>query len=112
MEARAVARYIRMSPRKVRLVADVVKGRPVQQALDLLRFMPKAAAAEVAAAIRSAVANAEQNLHLSAEDLYVLSIVANEGPRMKRYRPRAHGRVGPVLKRSTHIDVTVGEKEE
>ena len=110
MEVRAVAKYIHTSPRKVRLVVDLVRGRPVNEALSLLRFMPQSAAQDVAKVVKSAVANAEQNKHLSAEDLYISRIVADEGPTMKRFRARAHGRASPILKRSTHITVVVDEK--
>ena len=110
MEVRAVAKYIHTSSRKVRLVVDLVRGRPVNEALSLLRFMPQAAAVEVAKVVKSAVANAEQNNHMSAEDLFISRITADEGPTMKRFRPRAHGRASPILKRSTHITVVVDEK--
>ncbi len=110
MEVKAVAKNIHTSSRKVRLVVDLVRGRPVAEALALLRFMPQAAAAEVAQVVKSAVANAEQNNHLSAEDLYISRIAADEGPTMKRFRPRAHGRANSILKRSTHITVVVDEK--
>jgi large subunit ribosomal protein L22 len=110
MEVRAVAKYIRTSPRKVRLVVDLVRGRPVVEALALLRFMPQAAAQDVAKVVKSAVANAEQNKHLAAEDLFISRIMADEGPTMKRFRPRSHGRSSPILKRSSHITVVVDEK--
>jgi len=110
MEVRAIAKYIHTSPRKVRLVVDLVRGRPVNEALSLLRFMPQSAAQDVAKVVKSAVANAEQNNHYSAEDLYISRITADEGPTMKRFRPRAHGRASPILKRSTHITVVVDEK--
>jgi large subunit ribosomal protein L22 len=110
MEVQAVAKYIRTSPRKVRLVVDLVRGRPVVEALALLRFMPQAAAQDVAKVVKSAVANAEQNNHMSAEDLFISRIMADEGPTMKRFRPRSHGRSSPILKRSSHITVVVDEK--
>ena len=110
MQVSATLKYVRMSPRKVRLVVDLVRGRPVNEALSLLRFMPQAAAVEVAKVVKSAVANAEQNNHMSAEDLFISRITADEGPTMKRFRPRAHGRASPILKRSTHITVVVDEK--
>ncbi|MDP3047198.1 MAG: 50S ribosomal protein L22 [Chloroflexota bacterium] len=110
MEVKAVAKYIRTSPRKVRLVVDLVRGRPVVEALALLRFMPQAAAQDVAKVVKSAVANAEQNKHMSAEDLFISRIMADEGPTMKRFLPRSHGRSSPILKRSSHITVVVDEK--
>ncbi len=111
MEVRAVARYIGLSPRKVRLVVDTVRGKPVGEALAVLRYLPNAAAREVAKVVKSAVANAEQNNHLSAEDLYIASISADEGPSLKRWRPGARGRANPIRKRSSHITVVVAEKE-
>ncbi|MBI4758621.1 MAG: 50S ribosomal protein L22 [Chloroflexi bacterium] len=111
MQVRAVARYIGLSPRKVRLVVDTVRGKPVGEALAVLRYLPNAAAREVAKVVKSAVANAEQNNHLSAEDLYIASISADEGPSLKRWRPGARGRANPIRKRSSHITVVVAEKE-
>ncbi|MDA8217382.1 MAG: 50S ribosomal protein L22 [Dehalococcoidales bacterium] len=111
MEVTATSKYVRMSPRKVRLVLDAIKGRQAQQALAMLRFMPQAAAGPVWRALHSAVANAENNYALSAEDLYVRSAAADKGPTLKRGRPKARGRYGPILKRSSHITVVVGEKE-
>ena len=107
---RAVAKYIRMSPQKVRLVTNLVRGRAVPEALVMLRFLPKAAARPVEKAIRSAVANAEDTYGLSAEDLYVASITADEGPTLKRGQPGPRGRFKPILKRSTHITVMLGER--
>ncbi|MFQ6057777.1 MAG: 50S ribosomal protein L22 [Anaerolineae bacterium] len=112
MEVRAVARYIRMSPRKVRLVIDLVRGRDVDEALDILRFTSKAAAKPVAKVIRSAVANAEENYGLSREDLYVAHIAADGGPTLKRGRFGARGRFRPILKRTSHITVVLDEREE
>jgi large subunit ribosomal protein L22 len=111
LEARAVAKYIRMSPRKVRLVMDLVRGRDVNEALTLLRFTPKAAAKVVAKAIASAAANAEEAYGLPADELYVAQITADEGPTLKRGRAGARGRYKPILKRSSHITVVLAEKE-
>lgn len=112
MEVRAVARYIRMSPQKVRLVVDLVRGMDVDEALDILRFTSKAAAKPVAKVIRSAAANAEENYELDLEDLYIAHIVADEGPTLKRGRFGARGRFKPILKRSSHITVVLSEREE
>ncbi len=112
LEVRAVAKYIRMSPRKVRLVVDLVRGRDVNEALDILRFTPKAAAKVVAKTIKSAVANAEENYGLSAEGLYVAEIVADKGPTLKRGRAGARGRYKPLLKRGSHITVILSERVE
>lgn len=111
MEVKAVAKYIRMSPRKVRLVVDAVRGKPVNEALALLQFMPQAAAREVAKVVKSAVANAENNNQLAAEDLYIARISADEGPSLKRFRPRSRGQAQTIRKPSTHITVVVDEKE-
>jgi large subunit ribosomal protein L22 len=110
MEVKAVAKYVRTSSRKIRLVVDLVRGRPVAEARALLRFMPQAAARDVAKVLESAVANAEQNNHLSAEDLFISRASADEAPTLKRFRPRAHGRASSILKRATHITLAVGEK--
>lgn len=110
-EVRSVAKYVRMSPHKVRLVADLVRGKGVDEALTLLRFTPKAAAKPVAKCLASAVANAEENLGLAREELYISRIWADEGPTLKRGRAAARGRFKPILKRSSHITVVVAEKE-
>ncbi len=111
VEVRAVNKYVRMSPRKVRLVVDMVRGMDVNEALVLLRFTPKAAAREVRKTIASAVANAEENLGLSRDELYIARIVADEGPRLKRGRAGARGRFKPIIKRTSHISVVLSEKE-
>jgi large subunit ribosomal protein L22 len=107
----ATAKYLRHSTRKARLVTEAIKGRPVTEAAALLRFMPQAAARDVAKVLRSAAANAENNHDLSVEDLVVASAVANEGPTIKRFRPRAQGRAFPIHKPMTHITVVVESKE-
>jgi len=109
-EVRAVTKYVRMSPQKVRLVVDLVRGRDVNEALTILRFTPKAAAKVVAKTIASAAANAEENYGLSVGDLYVAQIMADEGPTLKRGRPGARGRYKPILKRGSHITVVLSEK--
>lgn len=110
-EVRAVAKYIGMSAHKARLVVDLVRGLGVDEALTLLRFTPKAAAKEVSKVIASAAANADENLGISSEDLYVAHIMADEGPTLKRGHPGARGRFKPVLKRSSHITVILAERE-
>jgi large subunit ribosomal protein L22 len=107
----ATAKYVRGSTRKARLVTQVIRGKSVAEASALLRFMPQAAARDVAKVLKSAAANAENNLNLSAEDLVVIDAVANEGPTMKRWRPRAQGRAFPIHKPMTHITVVVGDRE-
>jgi len=100
-----------MSPRKVRLVTDQVRGLAVDEALAILRFTHKAAAKPVAKVISSAVANAEENYGLSREDLYISQIFADVGPTHKRWKAGARGRAKPILKRSSHITVVLGEME-
>ncbi|MER3417581.1 MAG: 50S ribosomal protein L22 [Chloroflexota bacterium] len=111
MRVSATAKYVRGSTRKARLVTQVIRGKKVEEAAALLRFMPQAAARDVAKVLKSATANAENNLNLSAEDLVVLDAVANEGPTIKRWRPRAQGRAFPIHKPMTHITVVVGDRE-
>ncbi|HEY8531099.1 MAG TPA: 50S ribosomal protein L22 [Limnochorda sp.] len=110
MEARAVARYQRISPQKARLAADLIRGRSVQEAEAILRFTPKKAAALMAAVLRSAVANAENNLNLDRRRLVVSQVYVNEGPTLKRIRPRARGMAYRIRKRTSHITVVVSEK--
>jgi len=107
---RAVTRFVPMSPRKVRLVVNSVRGLGADEALSLLKFMPKAAAGPVSKAIRSAVANAEENQGWSRDDLYVSEIKADEGPRRQWRRYGARGRFKPILKRSSHITVVLTER--
>ena len=112
MEARAVARYIRISPRKVRLVIDLVRGKKVDEALAILEFTPKRAAKVVKKLIQSAVANAEQNPDVDVDNLYIKRIYADEGPTLKRIRPRAVGRAYLIRKRTSHITVILDELEQ
>jgi large subunit ribosomal protein L22 len=110
-EVRAVGRYIQMSPQKVRLVIDQVRGMNVDQALALLKYTPKAAAKPVAKVIRSAVANAEENFGMSRDDLFVARIAADTAPTRRWRRFGARGRFKPVLKRASHVTVILGERE-
>jgi large subunit ribosomal protein L22 len=110
MRVSATAKYVRISPRKVRLVTDLIVGRPVDEAAAILRFLPNAAARDVAKVLRSATANAENNFNLTADDLHVESAVANEGPTLKRIRPRAQGRAFQILKRTSHITISVADR--
>lgn len=107
VRARAVARYVRMSPTKVRRVIALVKDRPLQEALDILRFSPQAAAEPVYKVIASAAANAENNLDINRETLVVAHLTADEGPTLKRIRPRAQGRAYRIRKRTSHITAEV-----
>ncbi len=112
MQAKAVLRGFRMSPQKVRLVADVVRGKPVDQALAILRNMPQKAAGEVYRTVASAAANAENNFHMDRDGLVIKTITVDEGPTMKRYMPRARGRANVIRKRSSHITVIVDDGQE
>jgi large subunit ribosomal protein L22 len=105
--ARAVARYVHMSPTKVRRVVELIKDRPVQEALDILRFAPQAAAQPLFKVVASAAANAENNLDLDPDTLVVAAAYADEGPTLKRIRPRAQGRAYRIRKRTSHITVEV-----
>ena len=111
MRVSATAKYLRGSTRKTRLVTQAIKGKPVEEAAALLRFMPQNAARDVARVLKSATANAENNHNLSAEDLVVLDAVADEGPTIKRWRPRAQGRAFPIHKPMTHITIVVADQE-
>lgn len=110
MRVSATAKYVRISPRKVRLVTDLIVGRPVDEAAAILRFLPNAAARDVAKVLRSATANAENNFNLTADDLHVETAIANEGPTLKRIRPRAQGRAFQILKRTSHITISVADR--
>ncbi len=98
--------------KKLKPIIDLVRGRDVEEDLSTLRFLPSPAAAQVARVVKAAVANAENELYLSASDLKVVEIFANEGPRLKRFRARARGRASRIIKRNSHITVVVDEAEE
>ena len=110
MQVKAKAKYIRMSPRKVRLVVDVVRGMDVSAALVQLDFVKKAASKPVKKVVASALANAVNNFKLDEKNLFIESITADDGPTLKRWRPRAFGRATTIRKRSTHIGVILAEK--
>ncbi len=107
VRARAVARYVHMSPTKVRRVIALIKGRPVQEALDILRFSPQAACEPLYKVVASAAANAQNNLDQDPDTLVVAVAMADEGPTLKRIRPRAQGRAYRIRKRTSHITVEV-----
>jgi len=111
LQATATAKYLGVPPRKIRLILDVVRGKKVDEALATLTFMQSPAARLVARVVKSASANAENNLQLSPSDLHIAAIYAGDGPRLKRFRPRARGRAGRIVKRSSHVTVVVSEKE-
>jgi len=111
VEARAVAKFQRVAPRKARLVIDLVRGKSVEEARQIMQFSDRAAAEVVLKVLNSAVANAENKSQAQPEDLIVKEIYADEGPTLKRIRPRAQGRAFRIRKRTSHITVVVGTKE-
>jgi large subunit ribosomal protein L22 len=109
MEAKAVLKNIRISPQKARLVADMIRGKQVDNALNTLKFTPKKGARIIRKVVESAVANASQNEAIDVDTLFVKKIFINGGPTLKRIRPRAMGRASRILKRSSHITVVLDE---
>ena len=109
MEVRAKAKHIRMSPRKVRLVVDIVRGLAVVKAINQLRFTTKKAVLPIKKLIESAIANAENNYDLKSDNLFVKEIRVDEGATMKRWMPRARGRATPIRKRTSHVSLILGE---
>ena len=111
MRVSATAKYLRRSTRKTRLVTQAIVGKPVEEAAAMLRFMPQGAAKDVARVLKSAAANAENNHDLSPDDLYIVEAIANEGPTIKRFRPRAQGRAFAIHKPMTHVTIVVENRE-
>ena len=110
---KAIAKYIRISPRKVRIVINLIRGKQVDEALAILQFTPKAASPVVAKVLNSAIANAENNPpYLNRDNLYVAEIYADQGPTLKRFMPSAKGSASSILKRSSHITVILDEVKE
>jgi large subunit ribosomal protein L22 len=112
MEVKAIAKDIGIPPRKVRPVIDLVRGKSIDEALNLLKFTPTPTAKAVAKVVKSAAANAENNFQLTPSELKIVKIFADEGRTMKRYRPGPRGRANPVLRRASHITVIVAEEAE
>ena len=110
MEAKAYLRYLRISPRKVGIVCDLIRGKDVKTAAAYLMQTPKAASEPMIKLLKCAIANAENNHGMDAEKLYVSTAIANPGPTLKRGMPRARGRYNRILKRTTHITLGVSEK--
>jgi large subunit ribosomal protein L22 len=110
MDIMAKGKFLRISPQKVRLIADVVKGKPVEIGLNTLKFMPNKAAGLVGKILKSAVANADQNAKLNVDSLFIKNIIVDGGPTMKRFGARARGRGTRILKRSSHITVIVAQR--
>lgn len=106
---RAIARYVRISARKVKVVIDLIRGKSVAEAKAILMYTPKAASAVVEKLLDSAVANAENNLELNRDTLYVAEVFANQGPTLKRFRPRAQGRATRIRKRTSHITIVLDQ---
>ena len=109
MEARAIAKYVRISPLKVGFICNEIRGKQVDEALSILKFTPKKGARILEEVLTSAIANAENNFNLDRDNLYVKEAYANDGPQMKRWRPKARGMAYPIIKRSSHIGVVVKE---
>ncbi len=110
MEVRARLRFIRVGPRKARLVADLIRGKNSEEAVNILRFTKKAAAKIVSKVLKSAIANATQNKSIDIDRLYVKQITVDQGPMMKRFMPRALGRATMIRKRTSHIQIVLDEK--
>ncbi len=111
MEAKALRKHVRISPRKVKPIADLVRGKDVKEASAILKFTPNKGAKELLKTLESAVANAENNFDMDAETLYISQVYANQGPRMKRWKAGSMGRANPILRRTSHIGVVVAERE-
>ena len=111
VEVVAKLRRLRIAPRKVRLVADLIRGKKVDEAINILTFLNKKAAKPVLKLLKSAIANAEHNFKLKKDNLFVSKITVDEGPKFKRWMPRARGRADLILKRTSHITLVLSEKE-
>jgi large subunit ribosomal protein L22 len=112
MEARAITKFVRVSPRKVRLVVDQIRGRGVEEALNVLKFIPKRSAGLIAKTLRTAVANAENTQNVDVDRLYVKRVKVDEAGMWKRFMPRAQGRATRIRKRLSHITIVLDELEE
>jgi large subunit ribosomal protein L22 len=112
MEAKAQARFVRIAPRKARIVMDLIRGKNVGEAFSILRFVPKKASGIIEKVVQSAVANAEHNYEMNKDDLFVFKAFVDEGPTLKRFRPRAMGRASRIRKRSSHLTVILRERKE
>ena len=108
----AKSKYIRQSPYKLRLVLNLIRGLPVSEALDILKFTKRKASDEITKVIQSAMANAENNFGLNSNDLYISKAIADEGPTLKRFRPRARGRAGRINKITSHLIIELASTGE
>ncbi|MDD2215307.1 MAG: 50S ribosomal protein L22 [Eubacteriales bacterium] len=111
MEAKAVAKYVRMSPIKLKPITDLVRGKDLNEALSILKFTPGKGSVLVEKVVKSAAANAENNHDMNVDKLYVAEVYAHQGPTLKRWRAGAQGRASIILKRSSHIGVTLKERD-
>lgn len=109
MEVKATQRYARISPQKVRMIVDAIKGKPAGTAIEALKFMPQKSAGIVEKIVRSAVANADQNTSIDVDQLVVRNLIVDQGPSLKRFKARARGRGARILKRTAHITVVLAE---
>lgn len=112
MQSKAIAKTVRIAPRKVRLILDLVRGKEVGEAISILKLTNKRSSPIVEKLVKSAVANAEHNYDMDIENLYISEVYADEGPTLKRFRPRAQGRASKINKRTSHITVVVKEYED
>ena len=110
MEAKAVAKYVRIAPRKVRVVMDLIRGKNVAEAFAILKFTPKVGADAIEKVLKSAVANAENNFDMNVDKLFISTAFVDQGPTMKRIHPRSRGQAFKILKRSSHITIAVKER--
>ena len=110
MEAKASAKYVRTSPRKAGMICSLVRGKNVDEAMAILKFMPQKSANIIAKVVKSAAANAENNFDMNPDNLYVAEVYAHQGPTLKRWRAGSQGRASVILKRSSHVGVTLKEK--
>jgi large subunit ribosomal protein L22 len=109
MEARAIAKYLRISPRKTRLCADLIRGKRAEEAVNILGHTPKAGARMISKVVQSALANARQDKSIDVDTLYVKTVFVNQGPTLKRWQPKPMGRAGRVRKRTCHVTVVLSE---
>nr|WP_092073811.1 50S ribosomal protein L22 [Dendrosporobacter quercicolus]NSL47905.1 50S ribosomal protein L22 [Dendrosporobacter quercicolus DSM 1736]SDM67915.1 LSU ribosomal protein L22P [Dendrosporobacter quercicolus] len=110
MEAKAVAKYVRIAPRKVRIVMDLIRGKNIGEAFAILKYTPKVGAEVIEKVLKSAVANAEHNNDMNVDNLYVSAAYVDQGPTLKRIHPRSRGQAFKILKRSSHVTVVVKER--
>jgi large subunit ribosomal protein L22 len=110
VESKAVAKYVRVAPRKVRVVMDLIRGKNIGEALAILKFTPKVGADVIEKVLKSAVANAEHNFDMNVDNLYVVSAFVDQGPTLKRIHPRSRGQAFKILKRTSHVTVVVKER--